>query len=82
MRSRHTPSQTRSSAPRRPRYVALFQLGVLELERARREIERQTARHKIAQTEERLRRVEARIHERQEALDRDERYGRHPHRRP
>jgi len=66
---RHAP---RGSALRRQRHVVQFQLGVLELERTRREQERQTARRKIAQVEQRLRQLDTLIRERQHALDEGE----------
>jgi hypothetical protein len=72
----------RGSTPRRERHVVQFQLGVLELERTRREQERQTARQKVEQVERRLREIEAQIRERQDVLDRDQRYGRHTNGRP
>jgi len=71
MALRHAP---RGSALRRQRHVVQFQLGVLELERARREQERQTALRKIAQVERRLRQLDALIRARQDALDRDRRH--------
>ena len=82
MNSRYAPSRARGSATHGARYVVQFQLGVLELERARRELERQAARQKVEQVEQRLRQVEALIRERQDALDRDQRYGRNTNRRP
>ena len=59
------------------RHVVQFQLGVLELERTRREQERRTAQQKIDQVERRLREIDALIRERQDALDRERRPGRH-----
>ena len=59
------------------RHVVQFQLGVLELERTRREQERRTAQQKIDQVERRLRQIDALIRERQETLDRHRRPGRH-----
>jgi len=66
----------RGSAVRRERHVVQFQLGVLELERTRREQERQTARRKIADVERRLRQIDALIRERQAVLERDRLHGR------
>ena len=65
----------------RTRHVVQFQLGVLELERTRREQERRTAQQKIDQVERRLREIDALIRERQETLDRHRRTGRHSKRR-
>jgi len=59
------------------RHVVQFQLGVLELERTRREQERRTAQQKIDQVERRLRQIDALIRERQDTLDRHRRPGRH-----
>jgi len=56
---------------KRERHVVQFQLGVLELERTRREQERQTARHKIEQVERRLRQIDRLIRERRQTLDGD-----------
>ena len=67
---RHAP---RGSALRGQRHVVQFQLGVLELERTRREQERQTARRTIAHVERRLRQLDALIRARQDVLDRDRR---------
>jgi len=58
------------------RHVVQFQLGVLELERTRREQERRTAQQKIDQVERRLRQIDALIRERQDTLDRHKRPGR------
>ena len=66
-----TPSMR--SALRRDRYVVQFQLGVLELERTRREQERVAARRKVEEIEQRLRQLDALIRERQEMLDRSRR---------
>ena len=60
----------------RERHVVQFQLGVLELERTRREQERRTARQKIEQVERRLRQIDALIRQRRDTLDRDGRSGR------
>ena len=64
-----TQSSITAGTPRRERHVVQFQLGVLELERTRREQERQTARHKLEQVEQRLRQIDDLIRERQRALD-------------
>jgi hypothetical protein len=69
MNARRRP---RGSALGRQRHVVQFQLGVLELERTRREQERQTARRKIAQVEHRLRQLDTLIRERQHVLDEGE----------
>jgi hypothetical protein len=68
-----TPSSVRGSALRRDRHVLQFQLGVLELERTRREQERQAARRKVEEIEIRLRQLDVQIRERQARLDRDPR---------
>jgi hypothetical protein len=60
----------------RGRHVVQFQLGVLELERTRRELERRTARQKIDQVERRLRQIDALIRQGRETLDGDGRFGR------
>jgi hypothetical protein len=57
---------------RRERHIAHFELGVLELERTRREQERQGARRKLDQVEARLRQIDRSIRERRERLDRDQ----------
>jgi hypothetical protein len=51
------------------RHVVQFHLGVLELERKRREQERQTMRQKIAEIDARLRQIDALIREGRAALD-------------
>jgi len=76
MATGRTPSPPLGSALRRERHVVQFQLGVLELERTRREQERQTARRKIADVERRLRQIDALIRERQAVLARDGGQGR------
>lgn len=63
------------------RHVVRFQLGVLELERTRRELERRTAQQKIDQVDRRLREIDALIRQREETLDRDRRPGRRSKRR-
>lgn len=82
MALQHAPSVTRGSAPRRQRHVVQFQLGVLELERTRREQEKETARQKIAQVDRRLQQLDALIRERQAILDRDRRNGTASNQRP
>ena len=60
-----------------PRHVVQFQLGVLELERTRREQERRTAQQKVDQLDGRLRQIDVEIREREDTLGRHRRPGRH-----
>ena len=60
-----------TATKRRERHIAHFELGVLELERTRREQERQAAQRKLDQVDVRLRQIERQIRERRETLDRD-----------
>jgi hypothetical protein len=82
MVKRPTPTAMKGSALRRDRHVVQFQLGVLELERTRREHERRAAMQKVAEVEQRLRQIDAQIRERQDVLERDQRYVQYSIERP